>query len=496
MFPASFAPASTLTCHTLHLHPCQLTLAPYHAFSPQVGTYLDTIPIYQFTMPCPYCNNHIIIRTDPQHDTYTCINGAQRRSTGDDDKFYNRSHDDIEEGDKYVDAVAAAKANLDKNDPLSRLALQEAIKRKAIEDERLLQLMYDRQVKENGLLDAYVRIDQRTGPMTEGTKAIGLSPSSQMSPTISTNQWSDDVSLLNTMRARNRQKRQKEEENRANLRRQIREKGIGIELLPSTSEEAHLAQAIVTSRRHLTRQNLSTAPATAAVAAVGLNERSIRINDILSGQPHPTADPASISTSNSDSTAVSISSVPMTSLSSSSSFPTANVKQEHVVANIGTLSGTNASTSTETNATSAHNAIAVSTDSGNAIVVNTDEVIVGPLQPSLADSSGEQLDGAAKSSAKRPDVVKRTVKIVRGQITRKNEKNSTASHALVGRTVNPSQDTRENVFTGINNQGTLTTDISLHPATSAEAPVPENRGMVAGRTSLVAYSDSDNDESS
>jgi coiled-coil domain-containing protein 130 len=50
----------------------------YNAQKKKVGKYLST-PIHEFDMKCHLCEQHFIIRTDPQNMDYVILSGARRK---------------------------------------------------------------------------------------------------------------------------------------------------------------------------------------------------------------------------------------------------------------------------------------------------------------------------------------------------------------------------------------------------------------------------------
>lgn len=50
----------------------------YNAEKSKIGKYLST-PVYQFRMKCHLCDNHFIIKTDPQNLDYLVVSGARRQ---------------------------------------------------------------------------------------------------------------------------------------------------------------------------------------------------------------------------------------------------------------------------------------------------------------------------------------------------------------------------------------------------------------------------------
>ena len=50
----------------------------FNARKKVVGTYLDSIKIYEFSMKCPSCKNEFKIRTDPKSADYIFVSGIKK----------------------------------------------------------------------------------------------------------------------------------------------------------------------------------------------------------------------------------------------------------------------------------------------------------------------------------------------------------------------------------------------------------------------------------
>lgn len=50
----------------------------FNAKKKTVGTYMDSIKIYEFTMKCPNCKSEFKIRTDPERCDYRFVSGIKK----------------------------------------------------------------------------------------------------------------------------------------------------------------------------------------------------------------------------------------------------------------------------------------------------------------------------------------------------------------------------------------------------------------------------------
>ena len=59
-------------------HPSMGAGVRFNAKKKTVGTYLDSIKIYEFSMKCPSCKGEFKIRTDPEKADYVFVSGIKK----------------------------------------------------------------------------------------------------------------------------------------------------------------------------------------------------------------------------------------------------------------------------------------------------------------------------------------------------------------------------------------------------------------------------------
>lgn len=159
----------------------------FNAEKKQVGNYYST-KIWSFTMKSACCKHEIVIQTDPQNCEYVIISGARRK---------------IEE----YDAEDAETLVLPVDDDRSKLA------------------------------DPFKRLEHQEGDMKKKKEAEPVLVRLQR---VSDARHSDDYALNKSLRARLRDQKKRVAEEEANSRKA----GLGIRLLPSSSEDAAAASHV------------------------------------------------------------------------------------------------------------------------------------------------------------------------------------------------------------------------------------------------------------
>ena len=80
----------------------------FNAKKKTIGTFLDSVKIYEFTMKCPSCKNDFVIRTDPKKADYIFVSGIK--------KLYSEYYSEKKIEKAKMMEKAASRENLSLND--------------------------------------------------------------------------------------------------------------------------------------------------------------------------------------------------------------------------------------------------------------------------------------------------------------------------------------------------------------------------------------------